>query len=136
MRVRRGLQSGGAASSRIGESAPAYDLAGVPGRAAALEAQGYDVISTIETGHDPYLPALLALQGSERIEVMTGVAIAFPRAPYIAANLAWDLAQFSRGRFTLGLGTQVKGHNERRFSVPWTRTGPRMRAYNLYIRAL
>ena len=136
MEVRRGIGTEGAASSRIGETPPPYDLRGVPERAARLEARGYDILSTIETGHDPFLPALLAAQGTERAKIMTGVAIAFPRAPYITANIAWDLAQLSKGRFILGLGTQVKGHNERRFSVPWVAPGPRLRDYILCIRAI
>jgi probable F420-dependent oxidoreductase len=64
------------------------------------------------------------------------LAIAFPRAPYITANMAWDLQKYSGGRFELGLGTQVKGHNERRFSVPWVAPGPRMRDYVNTVRAI
>ena len=73
---------------------------------------------------------------TERLYFGTSVAIAFPRAPYVAANVSWDLARYSGGRFVLGLGTQVKGHNERRFSVPWGPPGPRLRDYIRCIRAI
>ena len=112
------------------------DLRDVPARARALEALGYDFITTPESKHDPFLPLTLVAEHTERLRFSTSVAIAFPRAPYITANLAWDLARYSGGRFVLGLGTQVKGHNERRFSVPWGPPGPRLRDYIRCIRAI
>ena len=112
------------------------DLHDVPARARALEALGYDFITTPESKHDPFLPLTLVAEHTERLRFSTSVAIAFPRAPYITANLAWDLARYSGGRFVLGLGTQVKGHNERRFSVPWGPPGPRLRDYIRCIRAI
>jgi probable F420-dependent oxidoreductase len=67
---------------------------------------------------------------------LTGVAIAFPRSPMVIANLGWDLQSASDGRFVLGLGSQVRGHNERRFSVPWSAPAPRMREYIAALRAI
>jgi alkanesulfonate monooxygenase SsuD/methylene tetrahydromethanopterin reductase-like flavin-dependent oxidoreductase (luciferase family) len=64
------------------------------------------------------------------------LAIAFPRSPMTVANMGWDLQSFGNGRFQLGLGTQVKGHNERRFSVPWSPPAPRMREYILAVKAI
>lgn len=101
-----------------------------------LEEIGYDFALVSETKNDPFFLSTLIAAETERLQVSTSVAIAFPRAPYITANLAWDLASYSGGRFMLGLGTQVKGHNERRFSVPWLPPGPRFRDYVLCIRAI
>ncbi len=112
------------------------DLSAVPQRARELEALGYDSIWVGEMQSDPFLPLTLVAEHTERMQLGTSVAIAFPRAPYITANLSWDLARFSGGRFVLGLGTQVKGHNERRFSVPWVPPGPRLRDYIRCMRAV
>ncbi len=112
------------------------DLHDVPAKARALEDLGYDLIATTESKHDPFLPLTLVAEHTERVRFTTSVAIAFPRAPYITANMAWDLARYSGGRLVLGLGTQVKGHNERRFSVPWGPPGPRLRDYIRCIRAI
>ncbi len=112
------------------------DLSTIPERARQLEALGYDQISVGETQHNPFLPLVLVAEHTERIGFATSVAIAFPRVPHITANLAWDLSKYSGGRFVLGLGTQVKGHNERRFSVPWAPPGPRLRDYIQCMRAI
>ena len=87
------------------------------------EALGYDSVVSFETSHDPFLPLVLAAEHTSRLRVRTGLAISFPRSPMVVANAAWDLQGYSKGRFELGLGTQVKGHNERRFSVPWSAPG-------------
>lgn len=100
-----------------------------------LESLGYDIASSGETQHDPFLPLMLGIEHTQRMHFAT-MAMAFPRAPYITANMAWDLQRFSGGRFELGLGTQVKGHNERRFSVPWVAPGPRLRDYVRTVRAV
>ncbi len=84
------------------------DLHEIPERARALEALGYDFITTPESKHDPFLPLTLVAEHTKRLRFGTSVAIAFPRAPYLTANLSWDLARYSGGRFVLGLGTQVK----------------------------
>jgi probable F420-dependent oxidoreductase len=104
--------------------------------AQAIEALGFDGLATAETAHDPYLPLVLAAEHTEQLELMTSIAVAFPRSPMITAYTAWDLARYSDGRFLLGLGTQVKGHNERRFSVPWESPGPKLRDLILAIRAI
>lgn len=106
--------------------------AGGLGRAASrLEALGFDLIIAPETaGHDPFFPLVLAAEHTGRLRLGTGIAVAFPRSPMVVAQMSWDLQRFSAGRFELGLGTQVKGHNERRYGVPWhPAPGPRMREY-------
>ena len=106
---------------------------------AAREAEdlGYDGVLSFEAGHDPFLPLALAANVTQRIDLGTAVAIAFPRSPLTVAQMAWDLQAFSRGRLLLGLGTQVKGHNERRYSTPWpSPAGPRLREYILVLRAI
>ena len=112
------------------------DLDTVPERARELESMGYDFLSIGETQHNPFLPLTLVAEHTERIHFGTSVAIAFPRVPHLSANVAWDLSKYSGGRFVLGLGTQVKGHNERRFSVPWAPPGPRLRDYIQCMRAI
>ena len=102
-----------------------------------LDEIGYDSILVPEAGHDPFLPAMTLAEHTSRAKLGTGVAIAFPRSPFVTAQLAWDLQRFSGGRFILGLGTQVKGHNERRYSTPWpSPPGPRLREYVLCLRAI
>lgn len=115
---------------------PQADLAAIPGAVASIERDGYDGVITLENRHDPFLPLAVAAVNSERISLATGVAIAFPRSPMVVANLGWDLQQASGGRFELGLGTQVRGHNERRFSVPWSAPAPRLEEYVKAIRAI
>jgi probable F420-dependent oxidoreductase len=111
-------------------------LAEIPALARAADAIGFAGIWTAETSHDPYLPLPLIAEHSERIELGTSIAVAFPRSPLVHAQIAWDLAAQSKGRFILGLGTQVKGHNERRFGIPWDAPGPRLREMILCIRAI
>jgi probable F420-dependent oxidoreductase len=108
----------------------------IPALARAADAIGFAGLWTAETSHDPYLPLPLVAEHSERIEFGTSIAVAFPRSPLIHAQIAWDLAQQSKGRFILGLGTQVKGHNERRLGVKWEAPGPRLREMILCIRAI
>lgn len=109
------------------------DLGAVPSEAAWAEAMGYDGVATSETAHDPFLPLALAATATSRVTLDTRVAIAFPRSPMVLAYTARDLQDLSGGRFRLGLGTQVKGHIERRYSTDWKAPGPRLREY---IRAL
>lgn len=97
--------------------------------AEALEAQGYDGGWTAETSHDPFLPLLLAAEHTSRIELGTNIAVAFARNPMIVANIGWDLQAYSRGRFILGLGTQIRLHIEKRFSMPWSHPARRMREF-------
>jgi probable F420-dependent oxidoreductase len=100
------------------------------------EAMGFDGAWTSETQHDAFLPLVLAAEHTTRLELGTSIAVAFPRSPVTTAHLAWDVAALSKGRFTLGLGTQVKGHIERRYGLPWGSPGPRLRDYILALRAI
>lgn len=112
------------------------DLREVPTEIQRIEAAGYNGVMTQENRHDPFLPLGVAAVHSERVQLGTGVAISFARSPMVVANLCWDLQVASRGRFILGIGPQVKGHNERRFSVPWSAPAPRMREYIQALRAI
>jgi probable F420-dependent oxidoreductase len=112
------------------------DIAAVGEEARLAEALGYDGIVTEETKDDPFVVMALAAQATERVGLATGVAIAFPRAPAVTALAAWTLQKLSRGRFTLGLGSQVKGHIERRYGMAWSPPGPWMRDYIGALRAL
>ena len=89
-----------------------------------------------ETGNNPYLGIAAAAEETEQLEFGTAIAVAFPRSPMVTAQVAWDLADATRGKFILGLGTQVKGHMERRFSVPFTQPGAKLREYVLALRAI
>jgi len=97
---------------------PVY-LNAIPDLARAAEAMGFDGIWTTETQHDPFLPCGLIAEHTAELQFGTAVAIGFARSPATMAYTAWDLAQASKGRFILGLGTQVKGHIDRRFGMPW-----------------
>ena len=112
------------------------DLAGAGAQAAALEAGGYSGAWTAETSHDPFLPLLLAAEHTSEIELGTSIAVAFARNPMTLANLAWDLQAYSQGRFILGLGSQIKPHITKRFSMPWSQPAARMRELILAIRAI
>jgi len=92
-----------------------------------LEDEGYDSLSVAETGHDPFLPLVLAAEHTQRIGLTTGIAVAFARNPMILANIGHDLNAYSKGRFTLGLGTQIAAHITKRFSMPWSHPAERMR---------
>ncbi len=112
------------------------DLRGAGKAAAAQEAQGYDGLWTAETAHDPFFPLLLASQQTEQVELGTGIAVAFARNPMNLAQIAWDLQAASEGRFILGLGSQIKPHITKRFSMPWSHPAARMREMILAIRAI
>ena len=105
------------------------DLKGIPEEARWAEGMGFDGLCADETNHDPFFPVLLAAAATSRVTLQTRVALAFPRSPMVVAYAAIDLQNFSGGRFRLGLGTQVKDHIERRFSVKWGSPAPRMREY-------
>src|SRR5688572_2938933 len=113
-----------------------HDLTSVPDYARKVEALGFDALWSTETQHDPFLPLAVAATVTSRIRLGTSIAVAFPRSPMVVAHIAWDLAKASNGRFILGLGSQVKGHNERRFSVKWEAPAPRMREVVLALRAI
>jgi probable F420-dependent oxidoreductase len=115
---------------------PPFGIQGADVFAKTAEEAGISGLFSVESSHEPFLPLVLAAEHTKRLELGTGVAIAFVRSPMVLAYTAWDLANFSNGRLILGLGTQVKGHNERRFSVPWDRPGPRLRELILALRAI
>jgi probable F420-dependent oxidoreductase len=112
------------------------ELDQVPEAARALEAGGYDGALTAETSHDPTLPLLLAAEHTERLQLGTGIAVAFARSPMTLASTARDLQVYSRGRLLLGLGSQIKPHIEKRFSMPWSHPAARMREFVLALRAI
>ncbi|CAN5786402.1 LLM class F420-dependent oxidoreductase [soil metagenome] len=101
----------------------------VPEVARSLETAGYDGCWTGEINHDPFLPMLLAAEHTSTIDLGTSIAVAFARNPMTVANLGWDLQSYSRGRFILGLGTQVQAHIEKRFGMPWGHPVHRMREF-------
>jgi len=104
---------------KIDTTLPPSHLTSVPEYARAAEEIGFDTLWTTETQHSPFLPGPLIAEHTQRLNFGTAVAIGFARSPATLAYTAWDLAQASRGRFILGLGTQVKAHIERRFGLPW-----------------
>ncbi|MBH80395.1 MAG: LLM class F420-dependent oxidoreductase [Gammaproteobacteria bacterium] len=107
-----------------------------PQQAAAAEAAGFDCVTCGELAHDSILTMALAATSTERIGLQTSVTIAFPRSPMVLAMEAWDIHEMSGGRFAIGLGSQVKGHNERRFGGTWAPPAPRMREYIQMMRAV
>ena len=111
-------------------------LANVPKRIRALEDAGYDGAISAETSSDPFFPLLLAAEHSERIELMTSIAVAFARSPMNLAQIGHDLNAYSKGRFILGLGSQIKPHITKRFSMPWSSPAARMRELILAMRAV
>lgn len=104
--------------------------------AQAAEAAGFDALMTVELGHDWYTPLAFGATATQRVELTPSVAVAFPRSPTVLAQQAWDLHANSNGRCVLGLGSQVKGHNERRFGIAWTPPAPRLRDYVRALRAV
>src|SRR6266436_5711941 len=112
------------------------DLGSVGRDARLLEEIGYHGMVVEETKDDPFILMALAAQATRTLRIGTSVAIAFPRSPTVTAMSAWTLAKLSKGRFTLGLGTQVKAHIERRYGLPWSPAGPWMREYVGAVRAI
>lgn len=113
--------------------APFDDIAAT---AKKLEGMGYDGILSFEGQHDPFLPLALAATGTEKTELITGIAIAFARNPMVVAYMANDLQLISKGRFTLGLGSQIRPHIEKRFSETWSKPNARMREFIQAVRAI
>ncbi len=112
------------------------DPAGIVDAATLAEEVAYDGFWSAETSHDPFLPLVLAAEHTERLELGTAIAVAFARNPMNLAVLANDLQTLSRGRFILGLGSQIKPHIEKRFSMPWSHPAARMRELITAIRAI
>jgi probable F420-dependent oxidoreductase len=117
-------------------SAAPLDIARVGDDARLAEELGYDGVITEETKEDPYIVMALAAQATGRVSLATAVAVAFPRSPAITAMAAWTLQRLSCGRFILGLGSQVKGHIQRRFGMNWSPAGPWLRDYVRAVRAI
>jgi probable F420-dependent oxidoreductase len=114
----------------------ALDLAKSAESAREAEAAGYSGAWTAETNHDPFFPLLLAAEHTQRMELGTSIAVAFARNPMTLANIGWDLQSYSKGRFILGLGSQIKPHITKRFSMEWSRPAARMREMIMAIRAI
>jgi len=120
------------------------DVGGDPGigplelaaRAAEAEAAGFDGVGAAETAHDPFLALALAARETSRIELLSTIAVAFARSPMTVAQSAFDLQAISGGRFLLGLGSQVRPHIERRFSMPWSKPAARMAEFVRAVRAI
>ncbi len=121
---------------RVDAALIGHELGAIPAEARRLEGLGFDGIFTFEGPHEPFFPLLLAAEHTERVELTTAIAIAFARTPMTLANVAWDLQQMSHGRFVLGLGTQIRPHIEKRFSMPWSQPAARMRELVLALRAI
>jgi probable F420-dependent oxidoreductase len=112
------------------------DLRQAATQAQEAEATGYSGVWTAETGHDPFFPLLLAAEHTTDLQIGTSIAVAFARNPMLLASVSWDLQAFSHGRFVLGLGSQIKPHITKRFSMPWSHPAARMREMVLAIRAI
>jgi probable F420-dependent oxidoreductase len=112
------------------------DAVDAAAQAERCEADGYAAVWSFEGPHDPFFPLVLASQRTERVLLGTAIAVAFARNPMICAHLAQDLQRLSKGRFVLGLGTQVKPHVEKRFGQPWSRPVARMREFVSAMRAI
>jgi probable F420-dependent oxidoreductase len=121
---------------KVLQTLPQNDLNEVPAAAKAAENAGFDMVCTMENRHDPFLSLGVAAVSTEKIMLGTAIAIAFPRSPMVVANACWDLQVASKGRFVLGLGPQIRPHNEKRFSVPWSPPVPRLREYVNALRAI
>jgi probable F420-dependent oxidoreductase len=115
---------------------PPTSPAEVPRLARAAEAMGFDGLWIGETSHDSLLASALAAEHTERIDVGTAISLAFSKSPMALAYTAWDIQALASGRFILGLGSQVKGHMERRFSVPWVPPRPKIREVILALRTI
>src|SRR5262245_18566509 len=114
----------------------AHDCIGIRDFALWAEAIGHDGLWSIETAHEPFMPLAIAAVDTQRVTLGTAIAVAFPRNPTVLAHTCWDLQANSNGRLILGLGTQVKGHNERRYGVPFVSPVKKLREMILARRAV
>jgi probable F420-dependent oxidoreductase len=121
---------------RVSMTVPTEDLNQSRTIYSTLEALGYDRAFSFEAKHDPFLPLAVAAEHTSTLQLGTAVAIAFARTPMTLANASWDLQALTAGRFTLGLGSQIRPHIEQRFSMPWSRPADRMRELILAVRAI
>jgi probable F420-dependent oxidoreductase len=113
-----------------------FDPERIGEQARRVEAEGYDGAWSTETGHDPLLILAVAAQHTERLQLGTAITVAFGRSPMITATMANDVQLLSKGRLMLGLGSQIKPHIEKRYSMPWSHPAARMREYVLAMRAI
>ncbi len=113
-----------------------WELDKVGAEARELEEMGYSGVFTAETGHDPFLPLAMAAQATFHVDLATSIAVAFARSPMTLAHVGHDLNAASRGRFVLGLGSQIRPHITNRFSMPWSQPAARMREFILAMRAI
>ena len=121
---------------RVVTTVPQHSLSAASRAAADIEARGFDGLCSLENRHEPFMPLAVAALATHKVELATGIALAFVRSPMALAHVAWDLKESSNGRFVLGLGPQIKAHNEKRYSVPWTAPVPRMRELVQALRAI
>src|SRR5208337_2036929 len=131
IKVERGLHLGTAYTPDMqdGTKRPEPSWSTIRDQVRDADSLGYDTILAVETQHDPYLELAVAAQEPSKIELATGIALAFTKSPVATAYTAWDLQRMSGGRFVLGLGSQVKGHITRRFGMPWSKPAQRMKDY-------
>ena len=113
-----------------------WDLAKAGAQARQLEEMGFSGIQTAETAHDPFLPLAFAAQQTSKVDLITGIAVAFARTPMVLAQMGHDLNAAAGGRFVLGLGSQIRAHITKRFSMPWSSPAARMREFILAMRAI
>lgn len=113
-----------------------WDLDTAGRQARELEEMGYSGVQSAETAHDPFLPLAFAAKATRRVDLVTGIAVAFARNPLTMAHLGHDLNAASNGRFVLGLGSQVRAHITKRFNMPWSSPAARMREFVLAMRAI
>ncbi len=113
-----------------------FDLTHVPAQAQRLEELGFDAAWTFEAAQDPFLPLAVAATATKKLELGTNIAVAFARSPFSMAGTAWDIQRASCGRLHLGLGTQVRAHVERRFSMPFDQPAARVTDYIRCMRAI
>jgi probable F420-dependent oxidoreductase len=112
------------------------DLKNIAAMARSIEDLGYDGVMTAELANDPFFPLVLAADNTEKLELRTSIAVAFARNPMNMANIGHDLNSLSRGRMTLGLGSQIKTHIEKRFGMPWEGPAKQMKEFVLAMRAI
>lgn len=113
-----------------------WELDRVGEEARELEEMGYSGVLTAETGHDPFLPLAIAAQSTTTVDLATSIAVAFGRSPLTLAHVGHDLNAASKGRFVLGVGSQIRAHITKRFSMPWSQPAARMREFILAMRAI
>ncbi len=131
IKLERGLNLGAAYTPEMqqGGARPEPTWTSLGEQVRDAESLGYDTVVAVETQHDPYLVLAIAAQQPSKVELGTGIALAFTKSPVATAYTTWDLQRMSGGRLVLGIGSQVKGHVMRRFGMPWSKPAQRMKDY-------